>query len=1540
MFHIHKKRAWMKWLRVWNAVVILSMTLQPVGPAILYAQSADEADEPAVEESAATETSDAPEEKAEDSAEVVAEPEEKAVKEASEDPVAKEALADDDEVISEPAAESDETVAEETPADAGEVADDPNIPNEPTVEAEGPAFDERGAEPESVEAEESVEAGDTRVYGVWHDNGDGSATVTVKEGGEYAYGKSGFRIRFTKIDAGKNADHPCEITVREVRLSAEQSAKLGALSDAAYDITSSMENGSFEYELILPTDDGKDGDEIEVVYADTVEDLLDAEKAETVDPDDVTLDAKDGEVRVSKIDHFTFFAVKRCERLGVSVEYDEYEPGETVRAEADGLEDGKRYRTGFRDADGVSVSVSPCRRADGDRIDFEYVLSSEAVTGEWRAFVDEYASGDRSCRGNVADQATDTFAVISRPEPAANPEIDRPCGTDIAIVVDRSNSIDQRQLGDVKKAISEFVDALSGTPTRFSVIRFGSSAELVRGFTDDTSSVKDAIGSIRTGGGATDWAAAIRTAHDAFDPRPDVPDLILLLSDGDPTAPHGRGDVTDRGDIYDAIGAANDAKADGIRILAIGVGRDPSVRNLQAISGETVDAADILDSDVVTTDFGHLSRVLSDFVRSSCGGTVTVNKYLNDTDHPAGKGFSFSMGGRFVTTDAYGIAGPVKVSEGREHGWYGHGCDGRDRCDQPKGYDMIEIGMPEGFSFDSAVCRDQHGREKGVATENGVRDIKVRDEEIISCDVINHEESASIKGRVFVDADGDGVREAGERFEKHWTIGLYADDGDRWFDPATDELIRTSETGDCDGNRYCFEGVAPGRYYLVENLWDGYAQSRPLFVRGRDFYRVRIEDGQIRYFQFGNYAKGSISGMKWEDADADGTRDEGESGVPEWAVSLCRYGLASVSETGGISYESEDDGDLEGEGDAIPVGDECVPVAETMTGEDGSYSFRGLEPGHYRVTEETRGGWEASTDTFVDVDVSGDKNDEGNAVSGVDFGNYRSGVLSIKKRNDADDEKLAGEKVRYTLTVTASEGRVKGVKVADLPPEVTTYTPGSWSASSSLGGAHVGNLKLDHIYASPGIWDLGDLQEGETITLAYDTTVNDDVDPGDYPDLAFARGLGRGGVLLAEAGTDGNLGDANYVGTLIAVKDTTEPESVDVDVDAEKKKEVVEEQEGTLPATGTSGFWSTLSVILIGLGALLLLVGSVVGKGKFPNVKSMAKKLFSLVFAVALGAGLLVPAAPVARAETDPQEIFVRMEEPGADWNEDSFVLDYVVLDIADTDTITAECQVSTDGVTWTTFETDMLEKGGDSGQCDVTSSELPDDDVYAFRVTATTSTDTATSASYDVAYDTTRPGQPKYIEKEREDDCRNKVKLKTTDDGQTEYIEIYRDDSTEFDADADHLINTVSIGPDEKYDFIDHLPNTYCGETVYYAVRAFDDAGNGSKVRAEEGVETVRVTETSRTTAPVTLTPGAAETAAGEGEEAGTGEEAGAGETGEAATGEVAGEETSLEGEVEGVSTTAERYGWILWVLAAIAAGYAAYWRFVAKKGNDGKQA
>lgn len=338
MFRVHGKRAWQKWLRAFNAVVILSMTFQPVGPAIILAQSADDAEEVAIEEpveeadeseeeDVVTEEDDASEEAAEESEEST---DDEASEETSEEESNEETATDGDQATDEaPVEGSDEGVAEESseaaPADdvlesedseedtTGEASveeseDNSNIPNEPTVEAEGPAFDERDAEPESSETAEPVEevSEEDAVLAEWMANAkdDGYMIVEVAEGGTYWYGHDGFQITFTRID-GDIAEASRLIGIKAVELSSEQQEALGALSDTAYDVISPMETGAFEYELTLPTPDDVDEDSVSVAYVENEDDLDDPKKMETVDADDVSVDTDKKEAKVKDLDHFT-----------------------------------------------------------------------------------------------------------------------------------------------------------------------------------------------------------------------------------------------------------------------------------------------------------------------------------------------------------------------------------------------------------------------------------------------------------------------------------------------------------------------------------------------------------------------------------------------------------------------------------------------------------------------------------------------------------------------------------------------------------------------------------------------------------------------------------------------------------------------------------------------------------------------------------------------------------------------------------------------------------------------------------------------------------------------------------------------------------------------------------------------------------------------------------------------------------------------------------------------------------------------------------
>lgn len=110
------------------------------------------------------------------------------------------------------------------------------------------------------------------------------------------------KLTFTRIDGPAG-----DLTIKEVRLSEEQQKSIGALSPIAYDITSSMENGSFEYDLKIDLPDGllsgdNDVPEVGLVYAENLDNIGNSEKVESTRVDSEALKA-DG------LDHFTVFVV-------------------------------------------------------------------------------------------------------------------------------------------------------------------------------------------------------------------------------------------------------------------------------------------------------------------------------------------------------------------------------------------------------------------------------------------------------------------------------------------------------------------------------------------------------------------------------------------------------------------------------------------------------------------------------------------------------------------------------------------------------------------------------------------------------------------------------------------------------------------------------------------------------------------------------------------------------------------------------------------------------------------------------------------------------------------------------------------------------------------------------------------------------------------------------------------------------------------------------------------------------------------------------
>lgn len=310
-----------------------------------------------------------------------------------------------------------------------------------------------------------------------------------------------------------------------------------------------------------------------------------------------------------------------------------------------------------------------------------------------------------------------------------NPELEQSCGLDIALVMDESSSIfgegvvtGPNMFPTMQTAMKSFVDAFAGTPTQFALIDFGTNAFLRTSFTSDTEAVKALIDQPGLGGSFgtefTNWEQALAVAHNQF-PNRSNPDLVVFASDGNankfgnPAEPPG-GERDETGAVAAAADVANDMKSDGITILPFAIGVALDIENLEAISGA---------GDVVETDFDTLAEDLAALATELCGGTISVTKFIDEDgnlgnvdDITPGEGWTFTVAGNQVVTDANGQTMPVEVDPGT--------------------YSVSEeLQLQEGFELADAFCTlmSNGNIEVGTLEGNAIVGIEVGNEDIVSC---------------------------------------------------------------------------------------------------------------------------------------------------------------------------------------------------------------------------------------------------------------------------------------------------------------------------------------------------------------------------------------------------------------------------------------------------------------------------------------------------------------------------------------------------------------------------------------------------------------------------------------------------------------------------------------------------------------------------------------------------------------------------------------------------------------------------------------
>jgi hypothetical protein len=265
---------------------------------------------------------------------------------------------------------------------------------------------------------------------------------------------------------------------------------------------------------------------------------------------------------------------------------------------------------------------------------------------------------------------------------APNPDLDAACGIDIHVILDESSSINQsRATEDVRRAFRAFLQALKNTGSRIAVSEFGTQARLPllgaaqRAYTTVVDQTINTIFEPYISAGYnppptsnpqyTNWEDAFRAAR-YFLPRPSptTPHLVLLITDGDPTAVIRADQVTPTEyttkvplessevqtgvnssvAVQPAIPNSNGVKAQLSHILTVAVGEalanPDSLSRLVQVSGPDVfpdtGAFDISTTDVYRqANFALLEAALREAAFQLCAPSVNIAKLVDQNPDPA-----------------------------------------------------------------------------------------------------------------------------------------------------------------------------------------------------------------------------------------------------------------------------------------------------------------------------------------------------------------------------------------------------------------------------------------------------------------------------------------------------------------------------------------------------------------------------------------------------------------------------------------------------------------------------------------------------------------------------------------------------------------------------------------------------------------------------------------------------------------------------------------------------------------------------------------
>ncbi|HSD98561.1 MAG TPA: hypothetical protein VLB73_02570 [Patescibacteria group bacterium] len=521
-------------------------------------------------------------------------------------------------------------------------------------------------------------------------------------------------------------------------------------------------------------------------------------------------------------------------------------------------------------------------------------------------------------------------------------------------------------------------------------------------------------------------------------------------------------------------------------------------------------------------------------------GNVTVIKFLDDN----ADGFK-------ATAEA--TLNDWEIHLGQMSQFTGHGgnpVDGQVTFSDiyPGQYDLSEQ-LQSGYDQSNIYCANETGIDN-----NNSHAVTLGAGQNITCYIGNYQKAHITVVKQVVDPNGDPITDPSTNFnfsvtgQNPFTL---TDDEQKSFDvkPGSYDVTETQN------NNYDLGGCSA--------VYDNRSVGAPISQQNTQGENVTLGSSDTVTVTCVNKQKqGHVTGYKWSDGNGNANFDcdqETESCEPKlsgWTI------FADTNDN-----QTLDQGEV-----------------STTTDNNGNYTLD-LNPGTYQICEVVQSGWKQTypvnqTQSICwPVTIISNGTLEGNR----NFGNQlQIPVLSITKTNDKlGADQHIGDSVLYTITLSATQAAAANVVLTDLLPKGFDYRNGSATIDTGSGAVPFSNFSDD--YHSPGIWNIGNIAKDQTVTLTLIADINGTVSPGDYKDVAWAKGTpvsDSSHTVYATALNPGFI-DTNFAGTDVNVVADTQSSTT-----LSPQQAVLGASTSILPETGANILWAETGVllVLIGLG--------------------------------------------------------------------------------------------------------------------------------------------------------------------------------------------------------------------------------------------------------------------------------------------------------------------------------------------------------------------